>query len=451
MSGTGVDTLRAAAAFVRARFGQGFASRDALLAWQRRRVRAFLAGPLRAVAYYRGFTGDDPTQLPVVDKATMLHEFAGFQSTGLTFEEILAVALRSERERDFAPMLPGGVTVGLSSGTSGKRGVFLVSQRERALWAGTILARTLPRQLVRRLLTPWARPLRVAFFLRANSNLYTAVRGRRIEFRYFDLLQPLAEHVATLRAFDPDVLVAPASVLAALAASVRRGEAKLRPARILSVAEVLEPDDEEHVAAAFGVRPGQVYQCTEGLLATSCEEGALHLHEESVHFEPEWLDAERTRFVPRITDFTRTTQVFARYRLDDVLRVDPRPCACGRVTLRIAAIEGRQDDVLWFARRDGGDPAPLFPDVLRRAMALAQGAFDEYRIEGHATSLVVRIVPRGDRADAERAIAAEVQQACARAGLVTPRIEFRPWEAEAPGVKRRRIRRATSAPREGEA
>jgi hypothetical protein len=51
------------------------------------------------------------------------------------------------------------LTVGLSSGTSGNRGVFLVSRAERLRWAGILLGRALPGHLLKRLLSPWTPPL----------------------------------------------------------------------------------------------------------------------------------------------------------------------------------------------------------------------------------------------------------------------------------------------------
>ena len=90
----------------------------------------------------------------------------------------MGLAFAAERTRDFAPTV-AGLTVGLSSGTSGHRGLFLVSPQEQAAWAGVILARALHR----------IRPggTRVAFFLRSFSNLYAQAGGSLIALRYFDL------------------------------------------------------------------------------------------------------------------------------------------------------------------------------------------------------------------------------------------------------------------------
>ncbi len=93
-------------------------------------------------------------------------------------------------------------------------------------------------------------------------------------------------------------------MLRELAIAVLAGELAVRPKRVISVAEVLEPQDRALIERAFGPLH-QVYQATEGFPASTCEHGVLHLNEEFVHIEPEWLDDEQRRFVPVITDFSR--------------------------------------------------------------------------------------------------------------------------------------------------
>ena len=147
--------------------------------------------------------------VPVVDKSTVLADFAGFNVHGIDLDTALASAREAERSRDFHAVLPGGVTVGLSSGTSGRPGVFLVDDAERRRWAGTVLGRLLDRRSVAQLLRPWGPPVRIAFCLRANSNLYESVASRRLEFRFVDLVAPFGEVLAGVAAARPDVLVAP--------------------------------------------------------------------------------------------------------------------------------------------------------------------------------------------------------------------------------------------------
>ncbi len=203
-----------------------------------------------------------------MDKAALMSDFAAFNTRALSLEQVLPVALQAERSRDFSPTLGGDITVGLSSGTSGAQGVFLVSSVERQRWAGILLARTLPRALLPRLLCPWLAPLRIAFFLRANSRLYTTLASRRIDFAFHDLTLGLAASLQRLNQQNPDVLVAPATVLRGLAQAALAGQLTIRPRHILSVAEVLESTDAELVQQAFGRKPQQIYQPAKASSAT---------------------------------------------------------------------------------------------------------------------------------------------------------------------------------------
>ena len=434
------DTRRSLATFARARWGLRFTTREDLLRWQQGRLAGFLRAQLPRASFYRRFTGGGLERLPVVDKATVLADFAAFNTHGITLDDAMGVATSAKRSRDFAPTIDG-LTVGLSSGTSGTRGVFLVSADERARWAGLVLARLLTPRSLAQLLQPWRQPLGIAFFLRANSNLYETVASRRLRFQFHDLLDPLPTHVERLNAAQPNVLVAPPTVLRRLAEAALDGTLRIHPRQVVSVAEVIEGDDREAIMRTFGVPMQEVYQATEGFLAATCRLGRLHLNEEFVHIEPEWLDTDHRRFRPIVTDFTRTTQLVIRYRLDDVLRVSQERCACGRATRVIDAIEGRADDVLWSESVEDGQPRAVFPDTVRRAMALAGESIRDYRIEQRERVWMVRMLSTpGADARAEDEVTRDLAWLCRSVDVVPPVIVFAPWVDDGPLEKRRRIR-----------
>lgn len=433
---TPADTLRLAGHLLRTRWLLRFRDRAAFDAWQARQVRRFLGTHLPRSPFYRPYAGRPLAALPIVDKAAMLAHFDGMNTAGIGLEEATRVGLAAETSRDFAPELHG-MTVGLSSGTQGARGVFLVAPQERARWAGIMMARVLPDGLMRRLLAG-VRPVKVAFFLRANSNLYGTLKSRRVDFRFHDLLHGVDCHLPALVDQQPDLLVAPARILGRLAEHALAGRLPIRPQRAIAVAEVLEADDRRRIEQAFGGPVHQLYQCTEGFLGYTCREGVLHLNEEFVHVEPEWLDEDKTRFVPIVTDFSRTTQLVVRYRLGDVLRVRPEPCTCGAPGRAIAAIEGRCDDVLWLPKEGDTGPAALYPDMVRQAVMAMPAALPDYRIEQHG--MTWRIAVAGDAAASCDALAAALGRLAARHGLTPPAFQRMPFQDTDAHVKRRRIR-----------
>ncbi|NHQ81403.1 CoF synthetase [Chromobacterium vaccinii] len=360
--------IRILAAYWRTR-RLGFRDRAALERHQARQMGRFLARLRRRSPYFAKLGTLPFAQWPQMDKASMLKHFDDMNTAGLKLDDVMDAALRAERSRDFSPTL-NGHTVGLSSGTSGQRGAFVVSKGEQARWAGIMLAKALPDGLLA--------GEKVALFLRANSNLYGAVRSRWLTFRFFDLFQPLDRHLQSLDAYAPTILLAPAQVLRALALAQLDGRLRLSPKRTYSIAEVLEPQDRAVIEQAFGC-VHEIYQATEGFLASSCEYGTLHLNEEYIHVEPEWLDEERRRFAPVITDFSRHTQPIVRYRLNDVLQARAEPCPCGRAAMALDAVEGRCDDMLRLPGRDGGE-LTVFADVMGRALATALPLEADYRL-----------------------------------------------------------------------
>ncbi|MEL7159538.1 MAG: F390 synthetase-related protein [Bacteroidota bacterium] len=308
-------------------------------------------------------------EYPRLNKARFMAKFDAINTVGVRRSEAEALAARAETERDFAPTL-NGIAVGLSSGTSGNRGVFLASERERARWVAGVLDRVLG----------WSwQPRKVAFFLRANNKLYAAAGSRLLRFEFFDLLLPVPEHLGRLRELQPDVLVGQPSLLLALAARVEAGELDFRPTKIISVAEVLYPEDRRLLSRVFGQPIHEVYQCTEGFLAATCEHGRLHFNEDFLLIEKRHVDAEKRRFQPVITDLLRTSQPVIRYELNDVVVPLSEPCTCGRATLAIAAIEGRSDDVLRFQDATGTERI-IFPDHFRRAIIGADPEIQDYEL-----------------------------------------------------------------------
>lgn len=137
-------------------------------------------------------------------------------------------------------------------------------------------------------------------------------------------------------------------MLRMLGEAYAKGTLTVRPDKIISVAEVLDPLDRSVLEQTFGQTIHQAYQCTEGFLGASCRMGMLHLNEDVVHIEKEYIDPSTRRFVPIVTDFSRTSQPIVRYRLNDILTEAEGRCACGSPFTAIERIEGRCDDMLSF-------------------------------------------------------------------------------------------------------
>ncbi len=124
-----------------------------------------------------------------------------------------------------------------------------------------------------------------------------------------------------------------------------------------------------------------------GPLGIECSEqpGGLHLLE--TECLPEVIDPATTEPVPAgtegelvLTTFDRPGSPLVRYRTGDLVRVDPRPCPCGRILVRLdGGIRGRVDDMI-VIRGNNLHPGAL-QTILHRLAEVA-----EYRVEVDRTA-----------------------------------------------------------------
>lgn len=406
---------------------RGFGDRDALLTWQMRRVEQHLAALQRiSPALAERGPVEGWRSWPVTDKQWMMEHFDRLNTVGLTRDACLAAAQRADEDPDARPQV-GGYAVALSAGTSGRPGLFVVSEEEQARWAGRMLGHLVP---------DWWREHRIAFFLRARSNLHDRDPGGRVRFEWYDLHAPLERHVERLTAQRPTILVAPPSMLRFLAEHMPSAAAGgIDPRLVVSVAEVLDPVDQRVIEARFG-RVQQVYQAAEGYLGHTCALGKLHLVEDVVLVEREPVDDRR--FVPIITNLWRRALPIVRYRLDDVLVAGD--CTCGSPHQAIDAIEGQCDDVLQLPGLGGGT-VRVFPELVRSAILSVDGItrYAARQVEPHR--LEVELAIDGDRRLAERRVERELERLWRRLEATPPVMVFRPLEELPSAVKRKRVSR----------
>ena len=368
-------------------------TRNALEAWQARRMARWLTDTMTVPAHAAlrdAITRDGLAALPVLDKEALRAGFAGYNRLGLDAATAMAMA-----DGHLPP--PPGHSVGASTGTSGARMPYLVSDVERFVWLGTLLAKAIARDVLRR--------PRVAVVLPRGSALYDAANlSRALPLRFVPIGDGMEAMARKLEGFAPQVIVAPPRALRWLVET----RACVSPRWLFSAAEVLDPPDRAVIGRGFpGASLGQIYMATEGLFAVTCRFGTLHLAEDCVHFE--WEEAGGGLVSPIVTDFTRRAQVMARFRMNDLLRLGP-PCACGSPLQAVAAVEGRRDD----AFEVGGHV--ITPDVLRDAVLAAATGIDDFRLVQTGPMRACLTLPPHLSAEVAHRAASAVEAAVARAG-----------------------------------
>lgn len=324
-------------------------------AWRNERFAA-----LRAYAYarspfyrrfHRGLERAPLEELPVLTKDLLLTHFDEIATDPAV--RLDAVSHYLANLRDDA-LFAGRFWVSTTSGSSGKKSVVVSAAREWAEtiasyaraneWAGVLAKPTShTRMAVVSSKAPWHQSLRVA----------ATVQSPFVETARFDAAEPLEDIVRALDAFQPDVVIAYASMARMLAEAQLASDLHIAPRAVNVSSEVLTRDTRELVARAWGREPFEVYAATEaGGIAAECEaHRGMHLFDDRLAVEN--VDREIRPVAPGVTGDMLLVTVLAsrtlpliRFAMTDRVRFAGDSCSCGRTFPLIAAVEGRTDEVI---------------------------------------------------------------------------------------------------------
>ena len=380
--------------------------------------------------HWKGLKDEQWAEFPLIDKSIMMEHLEDLLTVRLDVDKARSLADKAEKSRDFSPKI-GPYSIGYSSGTSGSRGMHFVSEKEQAGWAGFMLARGLDGSIFSK--------HRIGLILRANSNTFESVGSNRIEFKFYDLMKPLEEIHESILQDKLDILIGPPSVLRYL--SDVKSPLKVR--KLVSAAEVLDEIDRTHIEAHFGQIVHQFYSSTEGEIAATCELGTLHLNEEIMVIQKQWVDQEKGWYHPIISDFKRKTQPIIRYRLNDILVASKQPCGCGDARESIDSIMGRQDDIFLLKKNGGEGFEQVIPDFIRRAVMQMHPEITAYcAIQKSPEEIEIQLLPEG----LEDISLQGFKQVWQKMKTIEPSITLAKYSFKPSTTKLRRIRRDFDLP-----
>jgi phenylacetate-CoA ligase len=150
--------------------------------------------------------------------------------------------------------------------------------------------------------------------------------------------------------------------------------------------------------ARLGLMALNIYGLSEVIgpgVAVECpERRGMHVAED--HFLPEIVDPVTLVPLPPgepgelvFTTLTKEALPVVRYRTRDLTAIDPTPCACGRVSVRIGRITGRTDDMLIIRGVN------VFPSQVEHALLQVPGLAPHYllvlRRDGALDTLEIRV------------------------------------------------------------
>lgn len=412
-------------------FRKKFKNRTELIKFQDKKLQKFASKILSKSVYYSKFFNSKKfewNKVPIITKQEFMKYFDEINTVGIKKNEAMKIALESEKNRDFKSTIKG-ITIGLSTGTSGTRGLFLASENEKAKWTALIMNRVIKPNFKKK--------QKIAFFLRANSNLYSSVESSLFQFKYFDIFKPINELLIELNKFQPNILAAQPSVLIDIVIAQKSKGICINPSQIISFAEVLHIEDKSFIKTQFQCKFTEIYQCTEGFLGVSCEFETMHINEDFIRMEKEYID--ENKFYPIITDFSRTSQPVVKYRLNDILICKKNQCKCGSQLMAIEKIIGRDDDVLEFLFEN--KKIKIYPDLICRRIALVIDVFFKYQII-QKSNVLLEIYIESDHLlfnDIKQKIEKELLQLFKEFGLNSVNLSFHNYIQNLKGNKNRKI------------
>lgn len=238
----------------------------------------------------------------------------------------------------------------------------------------------------------------------------------------FSFLQPLAQLVAQLNAFDPTVLASYPSMAWVLSEEQKKGRLKIAPHALWTGGETLTPATRRALGERFHAPVRDNYGASECfIMASECRCGQLHLNADWVILEP--VDDAGRAVAPGefgattlLTNLANHVQPVIRCDLGDRVRFMPGSCSCGSA-LPVIEVQGRADDVLTLEASDGHE-VHLAPLALTTVLEDEAGVFDFQLCQRGPHSLRLDVYGGGPHAGA----AAALRKFLREQGLGTTRV-----------------------------
>lgn len=335
---------------------------------------------------YDGYDLKKFKKLPIINKKIMMDNLTNYNTLGLKKEEIIYFCCEIEKSRNFSKRFKG-LNIGMSSGTSGNKGVEIVTPREEMYMKAAFLAR---------FDFPKSEKMRIAFILRVCAPAFNFnILGH--SFNYISQLDSIENICKKLENINPNIISAPPSVLKLIAKQVKKGLYKIKPKRVISYAEILYSDVRFFLKEVFECPVHEIYKATEGPIGITCEKEKLHINEDLVYVETLNKDLTETpagkqceRLV--ITDLHKRAQPIIRYNLNDVITISSQKCSCGSNFRVIESIQGRNDHLFYGEKIYGDGLQFISPDYISRAIITSSEKIEEYQvIEKNPEKLFIKI------------------------------------------------------------
>ncbi len=352
--------------------------------WTRQQLETYQAEALRRLREYaynhspfyqrfhRGLTDRPLSELPVLTKALMMEHFDDVVTDrALHLDEVRAYAAHGEAGQRYR----NRYWVNATSGSSGQPGFFLFDDTEWTMilasfarsqeWSGAHINLTRRQRMATvASISPWHLSSQVAA---------TAKSWWRPSLR-LPASQPLPQTVEQLDAWQPDMLIAYASMTHTLAEEQLARRLHIHPQFVYAASEVLTAQTRERVREAWGAEPFNQYAATETASIAAEHRSCRHMHffedlviAENVDedYQPVSLGEYGAKVL--ITTLFSRTQPLIRYELNDSVRLRREAGDCPLPFAVLDDVQGRLEDALHLPAISGGEIV-IRPLVFNRIM-----------------------------------------------------------------------------------
>ncbi len=406
--------------------------------WSRQQLEDYMGSSLRGLRQYayakspfyqqfhKGLNEAPLEELPVLTKAMMMDNFDDLMTDrGIHLHDIKAYMEDQQRAERFL----GRYAINATSGTSGRMGISIFSNSEWATLMASAFART-------PLMLSFTHRNKTAQVASMTTFHMTAQGGSTFGKLFMPILmlsasEPLADVVEQLNKWQPDTLVLYASIGRILASEQLAGRLQISPRTVMSGSEVLTPETRHRMMQAWGDRIYNNYATTEGVAAIECEQHrGMHMMEDLAIFES--ADANNQP-VPAgtygdkllVTILFKYTQPLIRYQIEDSVKFALEPCPCGRPFKLIDSIQGRVQEILYFADRAGKNVS-VHPIVFHNIMDTLP--VSGWQIVQQTDGLHILLAGVRDKIDDEN-LKSLVQKSLTLQGAIMPNVEIDRVEA----------------------
>ncbi len=355
-------------------------------------------------------------QLPTVNKSQMMNDYDGVPSDSTLKRAELERFI--EESKSPGQKFRGKYTVIHTSGSSGTIGIFVYGPGDWAIAKAMALSR------VSKVKPSLFKKTRYGF-IGATEGHFAGIsmsQEARSVMRFLPLSinDPLDTICDRIQKFQPEFIMGYSSAVNLLAQLQSEGAIAISPRRIVCSGDSLTEGMRQNIRGALGVEPVNFYGASEGIsIGIECDERRrMHIFED--WFILEVLDNSLRPVKDGepgqvyLTNLYNYTQPLIRYRIKDEIVVSERRCECGRPFRIIERIAGRQEDFLWFDRKDGRQEF-IHPIVLAEFFVPGLVTF-QFRQPSNE-KLVVRAVVREEKEVVAPTIVKRVKEILAHKGL----------------------------------